>query len=347
MLMIDVGFALISLVLVGLIYLAVKRRELTSSWFDIHQGILSFFAQYILYRLTPGNSAAKSWRPHFLVFTKFSEEHSVTLLKFTEAIGQSKGFLTTASFVPRGTLTVENQKEMQQNMETRFKNHNIRSFVKVIESSSLTNGIKHMLDYYGLGPLIPNTILFGGIKKGEKSADFVQIIHSAISKHYNVVIMSDEVKPDVQGKNLNRDIHVWWDDCNADNSDFMLVLAHMLQRNGRQKNRRICVKSIVSDETLKKNKQQQLLELSITKRLPVEIKVYVSSSDTSAQLNLIKEFSKEAEIVLMGLNPPPTSADNIDTYIDYIQLLSETMDSLPTLTLTLSSEHTPLNVILS
>lgn len=339
MLMIEVGVALLSLALVSMIYLVVKRRELSSSWYDIHQGILLYFAQSILYRLTIGNSAAKSWRPHFLVFTKFSEEHSVPLLKFSEAIGQSKGFLTTASFVPKGTLTIENQKEMQNELETHFKNHNVRSFVKIIEASSVTNGVKHMLGYYGLGPLAPNTILFGGIKKGEKSTDFVDIIHSAISKHYNVVIMSDEIKPGA----FNSDIHLWWDDANPANSDFMLVIAHMLQRN----HKKILVKAIVADETQKRAKHQQLLELSIQKRLSLDIEVFVSSSDLASQLHLIKEFSKNAEIVLIGLKPPCIQTENINEYIDYIQMLSESMDALPSLTLTLSSEHTPLDVILS
>jgi len=341
MLMIEVSVALLALLLVGLIYLVVKRRELTSSWFDIHQGILFYFAQSILYRLTAGNSAAKSWRPHFLVFTKFSEEHSVPLLKFSEAIGQSKGFLTTASFVPRGTLGSQNPQEMQKNMESRLRNYNIRSFVKIQEASSVTNGIKHMLGYYGLGPLTPNTILLGGIKKGEKSTDFIEIIHVAMSKHYNVVIMNDEIKT----ASSSHDLHVWWDDSNLANSDFMLVLAHMLQ--GNRKNKRIFVKAIAENEIQKKSKYEELLDLSIKKRLPLEIAIYVSGVDLRSRLALIQEFSKDAEIVLMGLNPPPAPGQEMDKYLETMQLLSENMDILPSLTLTLSSEHTPFDVILS
>src|SRR5579862_9134719 len=165
MLMIAPGYALFSLFLVGLIYFIMKKREFKSSWFDIHQGILLYFSRSIVYRLILGNKAAKSWRPHFLVFTKFSEEHSIPLLKFSEAISQSKGFLTMASFVPTGLLTFQKQKEMQKQMQQLFQTHNIQSFVKVNEANTVIDVIRKMFNYYELGPLTQNTILFGAIKK--------------------------------------------------------------------------------------------------------------------------------------------------------------------------------------
>jgi solute carrier family 12 (potassium/chloride transporter), member 4/6 len=347
MLMIEPGYALLSLFLVGLIYFILRRREFKSSWLDIHQGILLFFAQSILYRLTVGNSAAKSWRPHFLIFTKFSEKHSIPLLEFSAAISQSKGFLTTASFVPTGTLTFQKQKEMQKEMEVRFQTYNIQSFVKVNEAKTIIAGMRHMINYYGIGPLAPNTILFGGIKKGEKTAEFIEVIQSAISRHYNIVIMNDEDTTTKVNKGISGDIHLWWDDSNPDNSDFMLVLAYMLQRNQGWKNKRIFVKAIVTNEQQKKVKLDQFQKLSIEKRLPIEIDLYVSSFEISKRLDLVKEFSKDAEIILMSLNPPPTIGSNLDEYINYLQFFSQGIEDLPSLTLTLSSEHTPLNVILS
>ncbi len=346
MLMIAPGYALISLFFVGLIYFIMKKREFKSSWLDIHQGILLYFSRSFIYRLTLGKSAAKSWRPHFLVFTKFSEEHSITLLKFSEAISQSKGFLTMASFVPTGMLTFQKQREMQKEMEALFQRHNIQSFVKVNEANTIIDGMRHMVNYYGLGPLAPNTILFGGIKKEEESAEFIGVMQAAISRHYNIVIMNDNNKLASANKFFGKDIHLWWDDSHLDNSDFMLVLAYMLQRNQSRKNKRIFVKAIVADEMQKKMKYEQFQKLSIEKRMPIEVEVYVCSLEIQSRLELVKEFSKDAEIVLMSLNPPPTPEISMDDYIGYLHLLSQSMESLPSLILALSSEHTPLDVIL-
>lgn len=346
MLMIAPGYALISLFLVGMIYFVMKKREYKSSWLDIHQGILLYFSRSIIYRLALENSAAKSWRPHFLIFTKFSEEHSIPLLKFSEAICQSKGFLTMASFIPTGILTFQKQKEMQKEMEAIFQTHNIQSFVKVNEANTIIDGMRQMVDYYGLGPLSPNTILFGGIKKEAESAEFVGVMQAAISRHYNIVIMNDNNKSEKTNEFFNKEIHLWWDDSHLDNSEFMLILAYMLQRNPSRKSKRIFVKAIIADEMQRKKKYEQFQKLSIEKRMPIEVEVYVSSFEIQSRLDLVKEFSKNAEIVLMSLNPPPTFEGSVDNYIDYLQLLSQSMESLPSLILALSSEHTPLDVIL-
>lgn len=344
MLMIAPGNALISLISVSMIYLVLKRRNFKSSWADIHQGILLYFSRSFIYRITRGNSAAKSWRPHFLVFTKFSEAHSLPLIEFSEAISQSKGFLTIASFVPIGMLTLQKQKEMQNKMKALFKNFNIQSFVKVHESNTVIDGMRQMVNFYGLGPLTPNTILFGGIKKEDESVEFIEVMQAALARHCNIVIMNDNnttIK-----FNKNRNIHLWWDDYNPANSELMLVFAFMLQRKQKRKNERIFVKAIVADEAQKKMKQEQFQKLSIEKRLPIEVEIYISSLDIQSRLNLINEVSMTAEIVMMSLKPPPTQEDSNKDYIAYLRLLSQNMEALPSLVLTLSSEHTPLDVIL-
>ena len=346
MLMIAPGYALFSLISVSLIYIAMKKRKFKSSWLDIHQGILLYFSRSIIYRLKLGKSAAKSWRPHFLVFTKFSEEHSIPLMKFSESISQNKGFLTMASFVPNGMLTVQKQKKMQKEMADRFKNFNIECFVRVNEANTIIDGMRHMINYYGLGPLAPNTILFGGIKKEEESVEFIEVMKAAILRHYNIVIMNDNNKTIELKKSANNEIHVWWDDSHPDNSDLMLVFAYMLQRKQKRKNERIFVKAIVADEIQKKRKYEQFQTLSIEKRLPIEVEVYISPCDIQSRLQLINAFSKDAEMVMMSLNPPPTQEENIDDYITYLHLLSQNMKTLPSLILTLSSEHTPLDIIL-
>ena len=342
MLMIEPGYALLSLFLVCLIYFAIKKRELKSSWIDIQQGILLFFSRSIIYRLTRGNSAKKSWRPHFLVFTKFSEKRSTSLLKFSEAISQSKGFLTMASFVQLGTLTHQKQKEMQKEMAASLLNQNIQAFVKVNEASTDLIGMQHMMEYYGLGPLLPNTILLGGIKKEEEMTEFVKFMQSAFAKQYNIVIMNDDHGIQNVENPSKREIHLWWDHANLDNSDLMLIFAYMLQRNSNWN----FLKTTAENELQKKITLQQFQQLSIEKRLPIEVEVYISPFDVNERLDLVQEFSNDAEIILMGLAPPPKEPELVDAYISYLRKLSQAMESSPSLVLVLSSEYIPLKIIL-
>lgn len=346
MLMIAPGYALLSLLLVGVIYFVIKKRKFKAAWLDIQQGILLFMTRSIIYRLSFGSGAAKSWRPHFLVFSEFSESHATPLVKFADAIGQNKGFQTVASFVPPGTLNDQSEKEMKKAMVNHFNSHRIQSFLKLVEAESPTRAMQHMIQYCGLGPLVPNTLLFGGIQKENKTEAFVQVLQSAYSKHYNIAIMNDHRNPFEENDPDKTDVHIWWDDSNLDNSNLMLVFGYMLQCNPQRKNGRIFVKSIASNEFEKKEKVEFFQKLSLEKRLPIDIKVYVASNDLEDRMQLIKEFSKNAEIAFISLEPPPKAGEPVEPYLNYLKTLARTTSDLHTPVLILSSEHAPLNVLL-
>lgn len=343
MLMIDAGYAMLSLLLVSFIYFLVKKSKFQASWVDIRQGILFFFSRSAIYQLAQGDSS-KSWRPHFLVFTKSSEQHSTPLMKFSEAIGQSKSFLTMASFVSKGKITLEKRKELSILMAKRFKNKKIDAFVQIKECDTIICGMNQMIEHYGFGPLIPNTIVLGGIKKEDKSTDFVTVLQTALNRQYNVVIMNDE--KEVQDSNTMRDIHVWWHDDFKENSELMLVLAYMLQCNPSWKNTRICVKAFVEDELKKQSKIAQFEHIKISKRLPIDIDVYVSAEPMEEKIHLIKELSKNAGMVFLSLTPPPKEDACVKEYVSYLHTLSQNTENFPSLAFVLSSEHTPLDAIL-
>jgi len=346
MIMIDAGSSLLSLLIIALIYFYVKKRQLKTSWGDIREGILLFFSRLAIYKLSYGNHLSKSWRPHFLIFTKSSEKHSKNLLNFAESISHSKGFLTIASFISKGSKTVENQKEISSKMTKQLKDHNINAFVQIKEASKITVGMSHMIENYGLGPLTPNTIVLGGIKKEDEPIDFINVLESAIKRHYNIVIMNDEREATEKNQKALTDIHVWWNDEYKQNSQFMLILASMLQRNPLLKKARICIKSIVNNEFQKQGKLEEFQKLRVEKRLPLDIEVLVAPNGDADKLNLIKEFSKDAEVVLVSLTPPPVEEENINQYMDYLETLSKVSIELPSLTLVLSSSRTPVKIIL-
>jgi Amino acid permease/Solute carrier family 12 len=345
MLMIDAGWALLSLFLVVLIYFLVKKRQFKTAWVDIRQGILMFFSRLTIYQLAYGASSFKSWRPHFLVFTKSSEEHSTSLLQFSEAISQSRGFLTMASFISKGKETIERRKELTKKMVQHFKDRNIQAFVQIKEVDSITSGMNLMIEHYGLGPLVPNTIVFGGIRKEDESIDFVGVLQSALERHYNIVILNEDNRIQSAKKGSTTDIHLWWDDAHRNNSELMLVFAYMLQRNPAWKRARICVKAVVENEIKKEKKLIKFQNISVTKRLPLDIEVFVASNPNE-RLELVKEFSTNAAIVLMSLNSPPPTGECVEDYVAYLHTLSELSAKIPSLSLVLSSEHTPLETIL-
>lgn len=349
MLMIDAGVAIVSLIGVIAIYLAVKKKKFHGSWADIRQGILMFISRFTIYELAYGPSFSKSWRPHFLVFTKSSEEYSHNLLSFTEAISQSRSFLTMASFVSDINMSSEKKDRLSELIAKRFRSKNIHAFVNINEGEDIPFEMRQMLKYYGLGPLKPNTVIFGGIKSGHEAEEFSKTINCALSRCYNVVVVNDEKQLAVEShhEHINNDIHVWWNDRDQDSSELMLVLAYMMQRNPCRKKCKICLKAIVSDERGRRGKINHLEELSLKLRLPLDIEVYVSLRQENEAFHFVKTFSSNADIVLMTLEKPDEKKTSNQSYADYLSDMSKVSDENPNLVFVLSSEHTPLDSILS
>jgi solute carrier family 12 (potassium/chloride transporter), member 4/6 len=344
MLMIDPGNALIALSFVSSIYLFAKKRQIQGSWDDLRTGILMFFVRSAVYRLAPGSKSYRSWRPHFLVFSDKPDNQATHLVRLTQAICQSKSFLTVATF---SNANEEDRNKQSQLINHRLQGHNVQALVQVNYAKNAFEGMHHMIEHYGLGALRPNTIVFGGIAKPENIVQFTHVVHTAYQRHCNIVIINDKNKANETSSSLNQtnDIHVWWDHGAQASSEFMLVLAYMINQNPAWKKSRICLKVIVSHELLKKQTLEEFQTLSLQKRLPMEIEIFVSPKLNEEVLNFVKAFSPQAALILLSLRTPKEK-ESLDSYNQYLQSLSNAAKDLPPTALVLGSDRTPLENIL-
>ncbi len=351
MLMIDSGAAMMAVCLLLTIYLIAKYRNVSSSWDDIRQGILMFLSRFAIYRLAHAEAGnARSWRPHFLVFTDKPEKHSNNLIQFSQAISQNKGFLTMAAFLSEPQQSEKEKRTLEKSIGNQLKQHNIQALVQINYAQKVVSGMHQMIENYGIGPLMPNTIVFGGILQGDSTADFAKVIDSAHQKHCNVVIISDKnifnIKDIQHAKSsLQGAIHIWWDETSEQNTEFMLVLAYMLQRNPVWKKAKICLKAIVSNEIAREEKLLQMKEFGQRKRFHIEPEVYISLQDAEEHFDLIKKFSHNAGIVFLSLRGLGAD-ESMEEYAEYLQFMSHHSSALPPSALVLSSEHTPVQSIL-
>lgn len=342
MLMIDAGSALLAIFLIMALFFFVKTRNFESTLIDIRDGLLLFFSRLAIYRLAYDNGPSKSWRPHFLVFADVEDEHTASLMKFAQGICQSKGFLTTASFVTPGSISKVELKQLTDTLLHRFKQEKIQTLVQIKEAETVTVGIQDMINHYGLGSLTPNTVIFGGLKKKIDSTDFIKMLGLAYTRHKNIVILNKSEKLESSARD---NIHIWWDTNSKSNSDLMLVLGYMLQMERVRKRSRLCIKAIVYDELDRKKKLEELEQIRCEKRLPIDIEVFVSHNESENIENLVKEFSKNADTIFWGLKTVPKDLDKIEEYHAYLHGLIKTYEGLP-IAFVLSCESSALENIL-
>lgn len=340
MMMIDAGYSLIASAVVLVIYVVARRREYKNSWDDIREGILLFFSRFAIYKLAKSSFISKSWRPHFLVFAKSNEG---TLLQFSQAINQSKGFITVASFV-KDPIKEETEK---RELQTQFANHlntfHIQALVCISFAENIYFGMNQMIENYGLGPLKPNTVICG-IHKHDDLENLAAVIINAYEKQYNFLILNSE-NDSMESKITPGDIHIWWPSAHKDDGALMLVLAYMLNRNSEWKKAKLCLKTIVSSEL---NRQEALLkfqELSRAKRIPLDIEILVSTHPEEDYLTYVSTFSKQAGLVFVTVAPPTTKIASAE-YRAYLRSMMSFSQGFPSAVLVLSSDAAALENIL-
>jgi amino acid transporter len=179
MLMINAGAAILAVFGVIGIYMILKQQKVHASWEDIRYGILMFCSRIVLYRLAWQHPSSRSWRPNFLVFTGKPSEVSNDLLNFATAVTQSKGFLTLSTILPKDGGPKEKIQELQDKIKVMLKEHRIEALISLSESSSIPTGMKRVIHHYGLGPLTPNTIVWGGISSEDTLLDYLEVIDSS------------------------------------------------------------------------------------------------------------------------------------------------------------------------
>lgn len=342
MLMIDPGTAIIALTFVTFIYLMAQRRQLNSSWDDIRYGIWMFFSRLAIYRLANAEGISKSWRPHFLVFTKKAEGPSNNVIRFSQAISQSKGFLTVASFLSDPFKDEAEKSQIIKSITRSLLEQNIQALTQIVYAEKVTTGMHHMIDHYGLGPLVPNTIVFGGINEDEL-LDFTNVILKAHQRLCNVVILSGNKAKMAISSESKGAIHIWWDSANKKNSHLMLVLSYMFQRDIGKK-AKIYVKEVVANEERRQQELAKFHSISLNKRLPIESEVLVSGSPQKESFDLLKSYSKNADLIFLSLRLP-RQEEPVEEYAAYLKSLRTLLDELP-IALVLSSEASPLEDIL-
>lgn len=349
MLMINSGAAIIAMIFVVSIYVILKKKRLSSTWEDIHYGVLMFLSRFILYRLNWQKPSARAWRPNFLVFTGRPSEASNEILSFASAISQSKGFLSLASILLPEQYQQDQLPGLHQNIKTMLKQFRIEALVSLNKASSVANGMKRVILHYGLGPLSPNTIVCGGNDQHENLTSYLEVIKLAHEQGKHVVIINDEQKKlsshVLLKHKMKGNILVWWDDASQENTKLMLIFAYMLRKNPIWKRASICLMGLAKDEKMKQEKEEAFKSMIIHKRLKINREVLIRENTEEDDLAIIERHSAQAAMIFLSMRPQ-LEGESLEEYARYFQRLPHKGPSFPSVALVMSANQTNLHEVL-
>ncbi|XP_053558220.1 solute carrier family 12 member 6 isoform X2 [Bombina bombina] len=156
-------YAIISMVIAGMIYKYIEYHGAEKEWGDGIRGLSLSAARFALLRLEEGPPHTKNWRPQLLVLVKLDSDLHVSqprLLSFASQLKAGKG-LTIVGSVLLGDYLESYAEGMaaEQALKHLMEQERVKGFCQVVVAQKLREGLSHLIQSCGLGGMRHNTVI--------------------------------------------------------------------------------------------------------------------------------------------------------------------------------------------
>lgn len=331
MLMINADSTIMAILVTGLVFYLVKRRQLNAHWADMRYGILNLMIRFAIHRLNKLKPDERTWRPKILALSG-SPKSRWHLVEMANSLTQHSSALTVASILPVEDWSADKVESMETSMREYLEKREVDAMVKIFPSPDMLSGARALVRAYGYGPLTPNTILLGDSGNESNHTEFAELIKLVQRTKRNLIMLRESEKPTVDE---GEEIHVWWGG-NKDNIGLMLTLAYQIQKSPIWKQSKLIIKTIVNVEDEQGPALARLESFIEEQRIPAEARVLVKSMPSYYEI--IRNASPEAGLVFMGMRPPLEDETN-ENYAQYYANLMTASKDMPPVAFVMASEE--------
>ena len=315
MFLIDAGSTVFAAGIVSLIYFWLQRRELQTTWGDVRRGMWMALIGMGIFQMQEEDDT-KNWRPHILVLSGAPQKRW-SLIELADSFSHNRSLMTVSSVLPSGSRDLGQQIKLEKTIREYLKKRGVRALVRIITASDPFEGAMRLVETYGLGPLVPNTILLGDSEEASRREQFCNAIAQIHASKRNVVIFHENIK---QGFGGHRRIDVWWGGIQA-NGSLMLLLAYLLRTDLNWRNARIYLKLVVPDDAAAAAATDNLNKHVEKLRIDVTCQVLISQGRPFGEI--LRQHSRNADLVFMGMATP------MENYMEYYENLQAKIADLP------------------
>ncbi len=322
----------VAFIFIAVIFVWLQSREMRTAWGDVRRGIWMAVIRAGLFNLS-NEKESKTWRPNPLVLSGAPTKRW-HLIDFASSITHNRGILTVATVLISKHLTVARRRLLEQNIQDFLGKRNARGFARVISAKDTFQGAKDFVKAYGLGSLVPNTIILGDSENESIRKDYCDMITHFYELNRNVVIIRDKEEKTF-GKKENIDI--WWGGLKS-NGGLLMILAYLLQSSRSWYGAKVNLKMLVPHEKAAEDARRNLS--AVIKKLRTGARLEVIVANGRSFHEVLKESSTGADLIFMGMAKPDK---NFEQYYSHLQ---KQLQDLPTTILVLAAEEISFGEVL-
>lgn len=324
MFLIDALATVVAAIVVIGIYFWVRQRELMVTWGDVRRGIWMALLRTAILQ-TDHTDDTKNWRPQLLVLSGAPTKRW-PLIQLAEALTHHRGLITVSSVLPVGSRDVAKQAILEKRIRNYLQRRGVQALVRLVTAPDPFEGAERLVETYGLGSIVPNTILLGDSQQLSHRDRYCQMIANLHRAQRNVIILRENPKldqnPFVESKHRQCRLDVWWSGGIQGNGSLMLILAYLLRSNPTWQDAEICLKLVVTDETGVQAAQANLDNLAKYLRIGALSEVILADGRTFA--TILKQSSMGADLIFLGMASPG------EMFMQSYEKLQHWTENLPT-----------------
>jgi amino acid transporter len=324
---------IIAIFFISIVYIWLRRRRLKTTWGDVRSGMLLQIARYALLRLDQ-TADAKSWRPNILVLSGMPTKRW-HLIDFAYGLVQEKGLITVATILPESKVSQEKTLDYEKNISDYLSDKDIRTLVRVTRSNNPFTGAIQLVNSYGLGSLVPNTILLGDTEENSHHDAYTQMIGHFYKSKRNVIVLQNNF---ILDHHKNKQIDLWWGGLKG-NGGLMMILSHLVKSSPHWLHVDVCIKMVVPTEEAAKGARKNLTNILAGMRIDFRTQIIVSNKRIF--WDILNEESAKSEMVMLGLKAPD------DDFSNYYKQLKENTKSIKNKIFILASQDIEFKDVLN
>jgi amino acid transporter len=297
------------------IYLWLQRRELETTWGDVRRGMWMALISQGIFQIEEDDDP-KNWRPHILVLSGAPQKRW-SLIELADGFSHNRSLMTVSSVLPSDSRDLKHQINLEKTIRDYLQKRGVKALVRVVTANDPFDGAVRLVETYGLGPLVPNTVVMGDSEQPKRREAFCNAVAEIHNSKRNLVIFHENQQ---QGFGFRRNIDVWWGGMQS-NGSLMLLLAYLLRTDINWRNAKIYLKLVVPDSEAAAAAKDNLSNLSQNLRIDVIPKVIVAEGRSFDEI--LHSSSQNADLVFLGMAAPSAN------FAQYYEKLQDRVDNLP------------------
>jgi len=298
-----------AIVILGTLFLFLKRRQLVLETGDAWSSVWATLVRNGLQRLNKSSLQTRNWRPNIILFSG-SETERPHLVELAQAFSGRLGMYSAFEMV-----VSDEQRLVRDKLYSSVSYNENELHIKQHKCRDIYSGMDEVSRIYGFSGIEPNTILMGWSRNKKQKEHFLRTIKNFEESDFNSILLHYNSLKKYGDKNT---IDVWWSGWGS-NLTFTLFLLRHFTSEGDWKDAhiRLLVINNLQDRTerLYKTLQQILNQY----RINLEIKIINNSIEGLPKHEIISRESSNTDLTFIGI--PDRQFQRIEqTYDDILNI---------------------------